>query len=44
MELLLKNKQLTKDQLNRAIKIQKDRNIPLRKVLVDEKYISEDEM
>jgi len=44
IEILLQNKLVTKEQLNHALEIQKAKGISLRKVLVQEKLISEDEL
>ncbi|MFH0762412.1 MAG: GspE/PulE family protein [Candidatus Omnitrophota bacterium] len=40
VDILLKSKQLSKEQLDKALKIQKKQGIPLRRVLVEEKFIS----
>ncbi len=42
IEILLKSRQLSKEQLERALELQKEKNIPLRKVLVEEKLISKE--
>ncbi len=42
IEILVKSKHLTKEKLNQALAIQKEKHIPLRKVLVDHGFISED--
>ena len=42
IEILLKNKLFTKEQLDKALKIQKDNDIPLRKVLIGEGLILEE--
>ncbi len=42
IEILLKNKLFTKEQLDKALKIQKDNGIPLRKVLIGEGLVSEE--
>lgn len=42
IEILLKSKHITKEQLDRALDLQKEKGIPLRKVLVDKGIISED--
>jgi type IV pilus assembly protein PilB len=42
IQILLKSKLLTKEKLEGALAIQKDRGLPLRKVLVAEKLISEE--
>lgn len=44
IEILLKNKKLTQAQLEKAIQIQKEGGLTLRKVLVDEGLFSEEEM
>jgi len=44
IEILLKNKKLTQEQLNDAIGVQKERGISLRKVLVEKGFFSEDEV
>lgn len=40
--ILLKNKVLTKEQLDNALQIQREKGTPLRRVLVQEGYISEE--
>ena len=40
--ILLKSQQINKEQLDRALSLQKEKSVPLRKVLVDEKIITED--
>jgi len=42
IEILLKSKQLSQEQLEEALKIQKQKNQPLRKVLFEQGYISEE--
>jgi len=42
VEILLKSKQITKPQLDRALSLQKERSIPLRKVLLEEGIITEE--
>ncbi len=44
IEILLQDKLVTKEQLDRALELQKQKGISLRKVLVQEKLISEDEL
>jgi len=44
IEILLQNKLVTKEQLDHALEIQKSKGITLRKVLVQEKLVSEDEL
>ncbi|MDD4939739.1 MAG: GspE/PulE family protein [Candidatus Omnitrophica bacterium] len=44
IELLLKNKRLKAEQLEKAVKIQKEKGIPLRRVLVQQELISEEEL
>jgi len=44
IEILLQNKLITQEQLDKAIKIQKTKGVSLRRVLVDEKIISEEEL
>ncbi|HNQ51451.1 MAG TPA: GspE/PulE family protein [Candidatus Omnitrophota bacterium] len=44
IEILLQNKLLTQEQLDRAVKIQNERRIPLRRVLIDEKIIGEEQL
>ncbi|MFA6384225.1 MAG: ATPase, T2SS/T4P/T4SS family [Candidatus Omnitrophota bacterium] len=44
IDILLKNKVLSQEQLDRALKIQTERQIPLRRVLIDEKIIGEDHL
>jgi len=42
IEILLKSQYLTKEQLERALDLQKQKNVPLRKILVDEGIITEE--
>jgi type IV pilus assembly protein PilB len=42
IEILLKSKLLTKEQLEKALEIQKEKGIPLRKVLIGQKSITEE--
>ncbi len=42
IDILLKSKHITKEQLDRALDLQKEKGIPLRKVLVDKGIINED--
>lgn len=42
IEILLKSQRITKEQLERALSLQKERGVPLRRVLVDEGIISEE--
>ena len=42
MEILLKSQQISKEQLERALSLQKEKGIPLRRVLVDEGIITEE--
>jgi len=42
VEILLKSQQITKEQLERALSLQKEKAIPLRRVLVDEGIITEE--
>jgi type IV pilus assembly protein PilB len=44
IEILLQNKLITQEQLDKAIQIQKAKGVSLRRVLVDEKIISEEEL
>jgi type IV pilus assembly protein PilB len=44
IEILLANKLVTKEQLDHALEVQKSKGISLRKVLVQEKLVSEDEL
>ena len=44
IEILLKSEKLNKEQLEKAIEIQKQKQIPLRKILFEQKIISEDEL
>jgi type IV pilus assembly protein PilB len=44
IEILIKSKQLTKENLERAINIQKEKNIPLRRVLIDQHFILEENL
>jgi type IV pilus assembly protein PilB len=42
MELLLKGQHLTQEQLDKAMQIHRDRQLPLRRVLVEQGFISEE--
>ncbi|MCX5699358.1 MAG: GspE/PulE family protein [Candidatus Omnitrophica bacterium] len=42
MEILIKSQQITKVQLERALSLQKEKGVPLRRVLVDEGIITEE--
>jgi type IV pilus assembly protein PilB len=42
IEILLKSQHITKVQLERALSLQKEKGIPLRRVLVDERIITEE--
>ncbi len=42
IEILLKSKQITKDQLERALNLQKEKGIPLRRVLVEAGIVNEE--
>jgi len=42
IEILLQSKKLTQAQLEQALIVQKEKSLPLKKVLVDSGYISED--
>ena len=42
IEILIRSKQLSNEQLKRALEIQKNRGIPLRKVLIEEGMINEE--
>jgi len=42
IEILLKSKHLTKDQLEGALEIQKNKNIPFRRILIEQGIISEE--
>ena len=42
IQILLKSQHITKEQLDRALNLQKEKGIPLRKVLIDEGIITED--
>lgn len=44
IEILLKSKRINMDNLQKALDIQKQKQVPLRKVLVEEKLISEEEL
>ena len=44
IEILLTSKAVTKEQLDRAIVIQRENSIPLRRVLVEERIISEESL
>jgi len=42
IDILLKSKQLSKEQLEKALQIQKQKQISLRKILIEQGYISEE--
>jgi len=42
IEILLKSEQITKERLDRALNLQKEKGVPLRRILVDEGIITED--
>ncbi|RJP29833.1 MAG: secretion system protein E [Candidatus Omnitrophota bacterium] len=42
IEILLKSKKISKDQLEKALNVQKNRQVPLRRVLIDEGLITEE--
>ena len=42
MEILLKSQKITKAQLERALSLQKEKGVPLRRVLVEEGIITEE--
>jgi len=44
IEILLKSAKLNKEQLEKAIEIQKQKQIPLRKILFEQKIISEEDL
>ncbi|MEI6632160.1 MAG: hypothetical protein WCL25_06075, partial [bacterium] len=44
IEILIKSKRLTKEQLDGAIAAQQEKNVPLRKILISNKLISEEEL
>jgi len=44
IEILLKSAKLSKEQLEKAIEIQKQKQIPLRKILFEQKIISEEDL
>ncbi len=44
IDILLKGKHITREQLDKALAIQKDKQIPLRQVLIEEGIISEDKL
>src|SRR3989338_5289960 len=44
IEILLNSKKLSEDQLNKALLIQKQKQVPLRMVLIDQGVISEEEL
>jgi len=44
IEILLKSKRLQTDQIEKALQIQKQKEIPLRRVLVEQGFISEEEL
>jgi len=44
IEILIKSKQLSKEQLDKAIEVQKVKQAPLRKILIQQKLITEDQL
>lgn len=44
IEILLKSKRLTKEQLEGALVLQKEKRMPLRKILVEQGIVSEEEL
>ncbi|MDO8489228.1 MAG: type II secretion system protein GspE, partial [Candidatus Omnitrophota bacterium] len=42
IEILLKSRHITKEQLESALSLQKEKGIPLRRVLIEEKIITEE--
>ena len=42
IEILLKSQHITKEQLDRALSLQKEKGVPLRRVLVEEGIVTED--
>jgi len=44
IEILIKSKRLTKEQIEEAVKLQRQKQIPLRKILIEKGYISEDDL
>lgn len=44
IDILLKSKRLSREQLDKAIQLHKEKKIPLRRVLVKEGFISEEEL
>lgn len=44
IEILLRSKLISKERLEEAIEIQKQKQVPLRKVLIDQGFISEEEL
>jgi hypothetical protein len=44
IEILLKSKQINKEQLEKALVMQKKKQVSLRKILVDQGVISEDDL
>jgi type IV pilus assembly protein PilB len=44
IEILIQSKHLNNEKLERALEIQKQKQIPLRRVLVEERFISEEEL
>ncbi len=44
IEILIKSKRLTKEQLDEAIDIQKEKQLPLRRVLIEKNFISEEDL
>lgn len=44
IEILIQSKHLNNEKLERALEIQKQKQVPLRRVLVEERFISEEEL
>ncbi|MFZ2603227.1 MAG: GspE/PulE family protein [Candidatus Omnitrophota bacterium] len=44
VDILIKSKRLSKEKLDEALRVQKEKHIPLRKVLIDSDFISEEEL
>ncbi|MDD5166587.1 MAG: GspE/PulE family protein [Candidatus Omnitrophica bacterium] len=44
VEILVKSKRISQEQLEKAIQLQKQKQIPLRRVLIEHKIISEEEL
>ncbi len=44
IDILIKSKRLSQEKLEQALEVQKEKKIPLRRVLIDKGFISEEEL